>query len=736
MNTRISRLKSIQYITIILSVILTASCDMGGIFDDVMTREKVEPQFVLRRELAKNREKELFETLDRLPAREREAMVYLYAYMPLNDLADYNADFFLENVRVALEAKDTFTWGKTIPEKLFRHFVLPYRVNDESPDHFRDVYFKELRDRVIHLSMKEAVLELNHWCHEKVEYRAGHNRPSSPLNTIKTAVGQRDEQSIFTVMALRTIGIPARECEVPRWVHGDASHAWVEAWIDGKWHYLGACEPEPDLDRAWFTEPARRAMMIHTHVFGDYKGPEETLSDSPFYTDINITGNYAKTKKISIVVEDKNQKHIPKADVQFLVYNAAEFVPIAHKRTDTNGMCSLVTGLGDLLVWAYSGNTFGYKKISVPTTDNLVICLNTTARRRHVEDLDMEPPILPEPYPVSQEGKKENDHRLKLEDQLRGDYEASFIDRKGCRTLAATLGLDPVKTRQVLMESRGNWQEISDFLTQTSTDPLLKPWAFPFLQTLSSKDLRDATASVLLGHLKYSFTYSGNLTGTRRNYFTQYILNPRIADECLTDYKPVLHEGFNADFIKRSRRNPRVIAQWIRNNIRIDHESNYYRIPITPAGVFRLRVSDAVSRDIFFVAVCRSFGIPSRLEPVTRVPQYAENGTWKRIYFETEEPIVNGRGYIQFKYGVSRDNKTVPQYSKHFTLARFSNGSYHTLGVEEGKRITDFQTPLEIPAGSYLLVTGKRKPDGCALCRMRFFTVKANQTLDVPVEIR
>ena len=83
-----------------------------------------------------------------------------------------------------------------------------------------------------------------------------------------------ERESTFTVAALRSIGIPARQVYTPRWAHTDDNHAWVEAWADGKWYFLGACEPEPVLNLAWFNEPASRAMLMHTRAFGDYEGPD------------------------------------------------------------------------------------------------------------------------------------------------------------------------------------------------------------------------------------------------------------------------------------------------------------------------------------------------------------------------------------------------------------------------------------------------------------------------------
>jgi hypothetical protein len=53
--------------------------------------------------------------------------------MPLSDLANLDGRYFLNQVRSALGAKQFFSWGKSIPEDIFRHFVLPYRFNNENP---------------------------------------------------------------------------------------------------------------------------------------------------------------------------------------------------------------------------------------------------------------------------------------------------------------------------------------------------------------------------------------------------------------------------------------------------------------------------------------------------------------------------------------------------------------------------------------------------------------------------
>ena len=92
-------------------------------------------------------------------------MEFLYAYMPYSDLADYDQSFYLQQVRAAFAARERFSWGSKIPEDIFRHFVLVYRVNNENLDTARLLMQKELAPRVEGLSMYDAALEVNHWCH-------------------------------------------------------------------------------------------------------------------------------------------------------------------------------------------------------------------------------------------------------------------------------------------------------------------------------------------------------------------------------------------------------------------------------------------------------------------------------------------------------------------------------------------------------------------------------------------
>ena len=171
------------------------------------------------------------------PLTEREALDFLYAYMPMADSADYSRAFYERNVQATFRARSEMAWGNRVPDLLFKHFVLPLRVNNENLDSSRIVFYRELKPRVEHLDMKDAILEVNHWCHEKLTYQPSDARTLSPLAAVRSSLGRCGEESTFTVAALRAVGIPARQVYTPRWAHTDDNHAWVEAWADGQWYF-------------------------------------------------------------------------------------------------------------------------------------------------------------------------------------------------------------------------------------------------------------------------------------------------------------------------------------------------------------------------------------------------------------------------------------------------------------------------------------------------------------------
>ena len=406
---------------------------------------------------------------------EREALEFLYAYMPLGDIVNQTPEFYLEQYRLMETALEEMPWGKRIPERELRHLVLPVRVNNENIDSSRCVFYKELAPRIKDMSMKDAVLEVNHWCHEKAVYMPSDRRTSSPLATVKTAYGRCGEESTLLVAALRAVGIPARQVYTPRWAHTDSNHAWVEAWVDGEWYFLGACEPEPVLNLGWFNAPASRGMLMHTNVFGRYDGPEEVVRETPNYTEINVIEHYApESAVVDVTVSDEGGSPVEGAKVYFQIYNYSEFNSVAFKLTDAQGKAKLTAGLGDMMIYASKDGRFGFEKVSYGKDKAADIALKYE-EGSVIPHLEMEvvPPVENAQLPdVTEEQRAENTRRMEYEDSLRNAYVATFYNKKTASAYAKgfkrLLPDQEERIADILVASRGNHQEITSFLSKAA----------------------------------------------------------------------------------------------------------------------------------------------------------------------------------------------------------------------------------------------------------------------------
>ena len=736
-NIHIRFMNKKHLFTLLFTLLVWTSCNNQQHFiTDAAYRAEVENDFQAKQAALPNGD--LFAVFnDQMTPEEREALTFMYAYMPIGDITDYSGDFYLKNIRSSFQARNEMPWGDSIPEDIFRHFVLPVRINNENLDESRMVFFDELKDRVKGLSLYDAVLEVNHWCHEKVIYTPSDGRTSSPLASVKTAYGRCGEESTFTVAALRSVGIPARQVYTPRWAHTDDNHAWVEAWVNGKWYFLGACEPEPVLNLGWFNGPAYRGMLMHTKVFGKYNGPEDVMERTDGYTEINVIDNYAPSAKAVITVTDANGKPVKDALVEFKIYNYAEFNSVARKKTDADGKCSLSAGKGDMLVWASKDGKFGYSKVSFGKDGEVTIALNKKPGDVETIALDIIPPVDGSiPAEVTPEQKEANAKRLLEEDAIRNKYVATFYTEEKAEALAKELGIDPMKTEDFMIGSRGNWMEIEKFLRETPAEK--RAQAMALLDVVSAKDLRDTPASVFADHLN-------NTPAVQSEWFNEYIMNPRVANEFLTPYKSFFAANIEPSLAKQAVENPQALVDWVKNNVSINDALNAQRIPIMPMGVWKSRIADKGSRNIFFVAVARSLGIPARIEPVARKIQYFKDNAWVDVDFEAAVQTTAKQGKVIASYQPIKALQD-PKYYSHFTIAKvLPNGTLQTLNFERGGNVDMglgdtwsglLKKPLSMDEGNYMLVTGTRMANGSVLGEIEFFNVEADKTTPIQLEMR
>ena len=713
---------------ILSGLVLLTGCNKHFISDDSFRKEVSED--IASRSVILSASGVDLDAMD-ISLKEKEALEFLYAYMPLGDIVNNEPSYYLDHYRMTQKALAEMPWGKSVPEREMRHFVLPVRVNNENLDSARYFFYDELAPRIKDMNMADAVLEVNHWCHEKAVYMPSDRRTSSPLATIKTAYGRCGEESTLLVAALRSVGIPARQVYTPRWAHTDSNHAWVEAWVDGQWCFLGACEPEPVLNLGWFNATASRGMLMHTNVFGRYNGPEEIVRETPNYTEINVIEHYApESASVAVTVTDTDGNPVEGARVNYQIYNYSEFNSVAYKLTDAAGHAALTAGLGDMMVYASKDGRFGFAKVSYGKDEAVSIALEYeegSAIPHH--EMEVVPPVenaqLPE---VTEEQRAENTRRMEYEDSLRNAYVATFHDHRTAAAFAGTLGkegtLQENRIADLLVASRGNRRDIAAFLSGAAEKGRLAD-ALNMLESLAEKDLRDTPEAVLDDHL---YNVCAGETSA-------YIYCPRVDTELLRPYRGYFRNNVPETLVDSIKTDPALFVNWCKENLSLHDEMSLRYVQLDPVRVWETRLADKGSREIFFVAMCRSFGVEAWMDPVTRIVKYRTgDGKIYDVDFDAQSQTAAPQGKLQLRYDEIRllDD---PKYKTHFSISKYVDGQFQLLNFS-GSWASLFRTPCAMDCGYYMLVSGSRMSGGNVLADVEFFTVEEGRTTVVDLVMR
>ena len=408
--------------------------------------------------------------------------------------------------------RQTVPWCASLSREAYQQYVLCPRVNDEDLSDHRALFYSHLWNRVKDLSQEEAALEVNRWCHEQASYQAQDDRTASPLTVYRCGSGRCGEESAFLVSALRAVGLAARQVYAPRWSHCDDNHAWVEVLCEGKWRFLGACEPEPVLDRGWFNTAASRAMLVHSRTFGPvadltlHGAPLDRQGQALYH---NQTARYAHTKTYTFQAG-------PWETITLEVLNESRFCPIAALTADKTGRVQVELGIGDLHLSAGEKEAFCHGQ----TEDGAELTLPSPCTDWTPFDFRAPQDAPVNPAPLDQAQRQERAAVLAAGTAKRQARMAGYFDEEQAQNYP--------QQRELLQKARGNFREIYAFLSKDN-DPLRTA----LLSSLSDKDLRDVTAQLLEVHLERARPWADRYPA---EIFRRFVLCPRVAFERLTDW--------------------------------------------------------------------------------------------------------------------------------------------------------------------------------------------------------
>jgi hypothetical protein len=341
-----------------------------------------------------------------------------------------------------------------------------------------------------------------------------------------------------------------------------------------------------------------------------------------------------------------------------------------------------------MLLWVTKQGKVAVQQVSFGKDQFVTVKLDDTPLP-DVMDFDIVPPPVSAALPpVTEAQRAENNRRMAYEDSIRQAYEATM----------------PVE------DWRGNHQVIKQFLAEAKNKNL----AERLLDVLSKKDLRDVTLEVL----------KDNEVAPKEAtlLYDKYVLSPRVENEWLTPYKAFFREKMA--FIK----SPKQLEEWCNQNIRLDKDHNPQQLRMLPMSVYREKLTDELGRNIFFVSVARSLGMPARINEVNGKPQYYADGKWFDV-FASSAKAQNPQAQITLDYKEAAHNDN-PKYYIHFTLSKLDDGRLDLQTFpEEATWKDDFAKGQAMDTGEYVLTTGTRMASGKVLAHLQRIHLDKDQTV-------
>lgn len=636
--------------------------------------------------------------------------------MPITDILSVNIMDVLKHVEHIYKITKTVDYCKEIPIDIIFDYVLPYRINDEDFSLYSVEFYNELKPLIKLDNIVESILIANYWCYSKATYAQADERTQNAITTVNAGKGRCGEESVLLVSALRSIGIPARQCYSPYWSHCDDNHAWVEAYTGDKWEFLGACEPEEQLNLGWFNNAASRALLTRHRVFGINK-ERSNIDQNNIYKTITSTNMYLKTRTVTVSVFN-NGKRRAYAKVGLYTINYCSPKLIHEKITDSNGTVQFEIGTGDALFVASYNKKLNIKVCSA-NTKTIDIDLS-----KLVNSIDFN--LIP------YEGDLQNDDTEASKEHIDKLITLQYEREKRHKE---NISLSKLRVDSILMEkskpqefykyielARLNSDVIEKFITDSS---ILDEQKIEILESLTKKDFCDISYEALCD-MKLAFDYKNRFFEINKNshnsksdslndVFYKYLLPLRVENEPLYPHRQFVKEYFNG------KENIENIIDFV-SGLTILDEYSYPALVGDIKAVIENKITTSYSLPIHLVQIARALGIPAKLDPITREAMYYDEGYYK-AFFEDEKSLCR----ITFN---NKLNKNL-DYGTDFTICNINNGYFEYLNFDKN---SDFlPDSLIVKKGLYAATQASRQVDGSITGRIDFINFK--NTISKTIEL-
>ncbi len=380
-----SNVRMAGLIVVLMSLFTTAVRASDMIEAVNLLPETYRPAAVRQLAIAEDNQPQLIEAIRRLKPEHRAAIGFLIEHMPEHDLKALTADFLVENVELAYQARAEVSWGKDLPDELFFEYVLPYANVNERRDNWRRQFYEQFIGVAKECKTPgEAMVRLNAEAFKfyGVSYHPT-KRPKpdqSPFETIEAKYASCTGLSIMLIDICRAVCVPARFVGTPSWTQTRGNHSWVEGF-DRQWNYIGACEGG-GLNSGWFVGNAAAAdpdHPMHRIYAASYK---QTNMHFPLVwkmrsTEVpahNITHFYTQRRPVKFTFLGEGDQPI---DAVITVYHDGAIA--AHGAISAEAEPFLIAGGQTYTVTIQAGSERIQQKVTVPNDEQPVVVLRKDA---------------------------------------------------------------------------------------------------------------------------------------------------------------------------------------------------------------------------------------------------------------------------------------------------------------------------------------------------------------------
>ncbi|MDO5732447.1 MAG: transglutaminase-like domain-containing protein [Eubacteriales bacterium] len=680
------------------------------------------------------------------------SIAFLIANLPETDLLNLEPSFYRAHSLETLENLAEMPWSSEIRDELFLVYVLMPRVSSEDIRLHRRFFFEELRERIAGQGMAEALQTANYYCLEHGDYASTNSRTVSPLAFYARAKGRCGEESCFVVSVLRSLGIPARQIYAPYWAHTDDNHAWCEAYVDGDWHYFGACEPEATLDCGWFDAAARRAKILLARNFSSLHYPGDALIESSTQTGlVNVSARYFKTSRLRVKINPAQAG----ISVHFYLFNYAAMSEFLCLVTDEEGEACIELADGHVLLRIEHAGQFvehllyveGDSDTVVSFCDPLQLDPGLSERfwsmesQRFVAPSQKDCPI----QEVSDQKRQLHQERLVAAKSELAARRAGFPQAPNSELQADVpdMGLELERSQRIysreelLALALGNADTIAAYLD--ASGPLSELQRRRLLSSMDPKDLSDILPGVLEDHGEQSFSElerrreaifaelpreARRDTETAEAFYDRYILSPRFERELIYPWRAEILAAFSEAEKSAFREDPKRIANFVDAEIGLPESEDYSVLTANPAKALRYRRANLRSRRILILAIARSLGIPAYSEAMSSQLYFYHRGV-KTLFY----PVAKRREKLARLELLDDLHQGRLRLMSQFSLQRVSDsGDRQYVSPSE---FDDFSEGyrLNLPAGNYEISLCRRLDQGDLLIERQLLHLQSGKTL-------